>query len=209
MLIHFKDIVRKHGKPNGILHLGGNSGEEAKAYHEQGVDNVIWFEGNPELFETLNTNVSKYPGQIAFNNCVGDYDGDAILHIANNGGQSSSVLELGTHKIAHPGVHYVKDIPVKMNRIETLFPWATHGRLKDIDFLNADLQGFELQAIKGMGDLLKQFKYAYLEINKQELYKGCALWPEVEAYMKGFGFVTKEIKMSGNSGWGDCFMVKR
>jgi FkbM family methyltransferase len=209
MLIPFKDIVRKYGKPKGILHIGANIGEEAKAYYEAGVEKVAWFEGNPDLYATLSANISKYPGQTAYNNCIGDYDGDAVLHIANNGGQSSSVLELGTHKTAHPGVHYVKDIPVKMNRIDTLCPWGLLGDLKGIDFLNCDLQGFELQAIKGMGDLLKNFKYAYLEINKQELYKGCALWPEVEAYMKGFGFVTKEIKMSGNSGWGDCLMVKR
>jgi len=225
MLISFKDIVRKYGKPEGILHVGANIGEEAKAYLEMGVFRQIWIEANPEIFSILQQKVTALPNQFDNNQlffcnfCIGDVDGQEVnFHVSNNGSQSSSILELGTHKYAHPDVHYVRDIPMKTHRIDTVF-----NRLKEsknehgynafdpdkFDFLNIDLQGAELMALRGMGDLLKQFKYAYLEINKQELYKGCALWPEVEKYMKGFGFVTKEIKMSGNSGWGDCLMVKR
>ena len=209
MLIPFKDIVRKYGTPDGILHIGANIGEEAQAYHENGVEKVVWFEGNPELYDKLNANISKYPGQIAYNGCIGDYDGDAILHISNNGSQSSSVLELGTHKIAHPEVHYVKDLPVKMNRIDTLFPWGMEGSLSGCDFLNIDLQGFELPALKGMSNLLYKFKYAYLEVNKDHLYKGCALIGEIDDYMKDFRFKRVETKWSGNSGWGDALYIKK
>lgn len=209
MLIPFKDIVRKYGKPNGVLHLGANIGEEAQAYHENGVGKVIWFEGNPELYETLNANISKYPGQGAYNHCVGDYDGETVLHISNNGSQSSSVLELGTHKTAHPEVYYVKDVLVKINRIDSLFPWGIDGSLSGLDFLNIDLQGYELQALKGMGKILEYFKYAYLEVNKEELYKGCALIGEIDAYMKSFGFKRVETKWAGNTGWGDALYIKR
>jgi hypothetical protein len=80
--------------------------------------------------------------------------------------------------------------------------------LKDLDFLNIDLQGAELKALKGMGDRLNQFKWAYLEVNWEELYKGCALFTEVEAYLGDFGFRVAEFKKCGGTGWGDCLFIK-
>ena len=42
-----------------------------------------------------------------------------VLHESNNAGQSSSVLELGTHKIVHPDVFFISDIE---NAIEATNP---------------------------------------------------------------------------------------
>lgn len=206
MLIPMDVLFKKYKvRPTGTLHCGANIGEEAEAYDKAGIKKVIWIEANPDIFTKLQANISKYPGHSAFNYCIGDETGRQVtFHVSNNGGQSSSFLDLGTHAKSHPDVHYIQDITMQTTRIDSM-----GLDLSGVDFLAADLQGTELLALKGMGDLLNQFKYAYLEINKQELYKGCALWPEVEAYMKGFGFVTKEIKMSGNTGWGDCLMIKR
>jgi FkbM family methyltransferase len=209
MLIDFRQLFPKYGiKPKGVLHIGANRGEEAPVYSELGIKKVIWFEGNPELYETLNSNVSKFEGQTAYYNCIGDYDGEAVLHISNNGSQSSSILELGTHKVVHPEVHYVKDITVKMNKIESLFPWKSEGELKDCDFLNIDIQGAELKALKGMGEIITQFKWAYLEVNKAELYEGCALVEDIDFYLGAYGFQRVETMWCGNTSWGDALYVK-
>lgn len=205
MLIPFKNIVRKYGKPKGILHCGANIAEEAKAYHDEGVNKVIWIEGNPEIFPQLQANIAQYPGNIAYNYCVGQWDGmESELHVANNGSQSSSVLELGTHKIVHPDVHYTHDIPVTLRRIDKIF-----DELPGYDFLNMDLQGFEMHALIGMGSLLNQFKYAYLEVNWKELYVGCALYDEMVRFMRTFGFKVAEFKECGKTSWGDCLWIKR
>jgi len=203
MLIPFSHIVKKYGKPEGILHVGANVGEEAEAYNAAGVKDVCWIEGNPQIIPQLKINVKPY-GHRVINALIGDVEGlELPLHISNNASQSSSILELEYHMIAHPEVYYVGDIVMTMHRLDQMGCWGGY------DFLNIDLQGAELKALKGLGDDLKFFKYAYLEINKKELYKGCALWPEVEKYMNGFGFKTKEIKWAGNTGWGDALMIKR
>ena len=49
MLIPFEKIVRKYGKPKGILHVGANIGEECEAYTKVGIEKVIWIEANPSL----------------------------------------------------------------------------------------------------------------------------------------------------------------
>jgi FkbM family methyltransferase len=206
MLIDFRTLFPKWRiNPKGVLHIGANIGEEAPVYDELGIKDVIWIEGNPDIFPKLKSNIQKYGMQTAFLACIGDENGDTVLHISNNGSQSSSILELGTHKTAHPEVHYVKDIPLKMFRVDSLFD---ENILKDYDFLNIDLQGAELKALKGMGELLRGFRWAYLEVNKAELYKGCALIGEVDNYLLGYGFKRVETMFCGSTGWGDALYIK-
>lgn len=202
MLIPFDYLVNKYSlKLNGVLHIGANVGEEAEMYHKIGLKKQIWIEGNPDLMPRLQSNVSKYPGAAAYNFCIGDEEKDVVFHVSNNGSQSSSVLELGTHKIQHPEVHYTHDKTVRMHRVDQL-----GLDLTGCDFLNIDLQGAELMALKGMGDLLSQFNFAYLEVNRDYLYKDCALIGEVDLYMEANGFQRRETKWCG--AWGDGAYIR-
>lgn len=210
MLIPLASILTKYNiKPTGCLHIGANVGEERHDYASAGM-RVIWIEANPELFGTLTKNLKEVKDQYAFNYCVGDEEIDSVLHISNNAGQSSSIMELGTHKKAHPEVHYTHDVPVKIKRIDSLFAEGLlpSASMHEYDFLNIDVQGFELKVLKGMGKVLENFRYAYLEVNKAELYIGCPMIWEIEEYLKGFGFVKMEEKWAGNTNWGDCLFIK-
>lgn len=207
MLIDFRKLFPKYGiNPTGVLHVGANVGEEAPVYDELGITDVIWIEANPEIFVKLEDNIKKYPRHVALNYCVSDVEEDSQLHISNNGSQSSSILPLGTHLLVHPDVHYIKDIPVKLYRLDTILKgsWIQH-----FNFLNIDIQGAELKALKGMGALLDQFKWVYLEVNWKELYVGCALFSEVEAFMKEKGFKVAEYKECGRTSWGDCLFIRK
>ena len=205
MLIPFSDLTRKYRfNPQGVLHVGANIGEEANAYHNLKVDKVVWIEAHPEIMKGLEANLHRYPNQFALNYCIGDEEGkDVVFNVSNNGSQSSSILELGTHKIVHPEVRYINQISMKMKRIDHIDYDFT-----GLDFLNIDLQGAELMALKGMGNLLHQFKYAYLEVNWAKLYKGCPLIREIQGFMKLKGFQFKEAKECGNTKWGDAFWMR-
>jgi FkbM family methyltransferase len=216
MLIPFNNTKDRRGNPTiglwgrygitpkGTLHIGGNRGEEAPVYLELGVTKQIWIEANPEIFEQLKVTLSNNPDALAYNFAIGDVDSvPVVLHVANNAGQSSSILNLGTHKQQHPDVHYVKDIPVVMRRIDCLIPEMV---IEQYDFLNIDIQGAELLALKGMGDYLKYFKWLYLEINQGQVYEGNGEVKDVDAYVSQFGFKRVETKMIGN--WGDALYVR-
>lgn len=206
MLIDFRTLFPKYNiKPKGVLHIGGNVGEEFPVYMELGIINQIWFEANPNIYHKLVANISSNNDATAFNYCVGDENKIVILHESNNAGQSSSILELGTHKIAHPEVFYQRDIETQMVRLDTFFKAKD---LKGYDFLNIDVQGAEFKVLKGMGKLLNKFKYAYLEINKAELYIGCPLVEEIDEYLATFGFTRVETLWCGNTGWGDACYTK-
>lgn len=207
MLIDFRQLFPKYGiKPTGILHVGANVGEEAPVYNEIGVKKVLWIEGNEKLIPKLSDNVRKY-GYEWMCYLIGDeHDKPTDFHISNNGSQSSSILPLGTHKQAHPEVHYTHDVPMVTKRIDVLFG---ENFPPDFDFLNIDLQGAELKALRGMGELLHQFKWAYLEVNKAELYQGCPMVEDLDMYLLGFGFKRVETRWCGNTNWGDALYIKK
>jgi len=193
-------------KPKGILHIGANRGEEAPVYLELGVTKQIWIEANPEIFIQLKETLRGNPHAIAFNYAIGEEDCvPVVLHVANNGGQSSSILNLGTHKKQHPDVHYVKDINITMRRIDSLLSEMV---IKEYDFLNIDVQGLEGQVLIGMGEYLNYFKWAYLEINKNDVYQGCWQVEQVDDYLGKFGF--KRVETARWIGdWTDALYVKK
>ncbi len=203
MLIDFRQLWPKYNiAPKGVLHVGANIGEEAPVYLEMGVKRQIWVEANPEIYERLKANIANNPEAKAMLFAAWDETKPGVLHESSNAGQSSSILDLGTHAIAHPDVKYIRDIDVPLMRLDS-FQFA------DCDFLNIDIQGAELKALKGMGKLLEQFKWAYLEVNKEELYKGCALVGEIDSYLSGYGFERVETLWAGNTGWGDALYIKK
>lgn len=205
MLIDFRELFPKYGiKPKGVLHVGANRGEEFPVYMELGITRQIWIEANPEIYEQLKDTIKSNPDALAYNYAMGDVDSvPTILHVSNNGSQSSSILELGTHKEQHPDVHYIKDIPVTMRRVDCLMPELI---AKNYDFLNIDVQGFEFQVLKGMGEYLDYIKWAYLEVNRDKVYKDCALVYEIDRFLFDIGFERVETKWVGN--WGDALYIK-
>jgi len=209
MLIPYAGILSKYNiRPTGVLHVGGHWAEEAHDYYTNGVERTIWVEANPECVMNLMSNLQHYPDHLIFNDCISDVDGqDIVLNISNNEGQSSSILELGTHKIAHPEVHYISTVNCRTKRLDTLFN-TNNLDIEQYQFVNMDIQGAELLALKGMGDMLHKVKYLYLEINDRELYTNCALVGEINEYVRQFGFVSKDKVMAGNFGWGDSFYIR-
>jgi FkbM family methyltransferase len=81
---------------------------------------VIWIEPLPAQFERLKQNIKAHPNQIAINALITDRDDiSTILHVSNNDGHSSSILDLSLHRDIWPDVHYVGDIAVNSVRLPT------------------------------------------------------------------------------------------
>lgn len=208
MLIDFKELFPKYNlKFNGVLHVGANIGEEAPVYRELGINKQVWVEPNKSLIPRLEAQVLNHNGVEAYvlNVCAGNENRETVLHISNNAGQSSSVLELGTHKIAHPEVDYIEDQTVLMVKLED---FLTDQVVEGLDFLNIDVQGYELEVLKGLGRIVDQMKMIYLEVNKESLYMNCALIDSIDLFMTAHRFRRVETHWAGNTGWGDAAYIK-
>lgn len=204
MLISFKDLFAKYNiKPDGILHLGANSGQEAEMYDELKIPSVVWIEAIPNVFNELLEHIKPYKNQLAILACVSDENGKEIMfNVSNNDSQSSSFLELDYHKIAHPEVHYIEQITMTTQRVDNLVSFGGNW------LLNADLQGAELLAFKGLGELIHSIGYIYTEVNCKSTYKDCALVEEIDEYLSQFGFKRVETADWIGDCWSDALYIK-
>lgn len=207
MLIPFNEIVKKYNMNiHGILHIGAHNCEEEKTYNNYGIknDKIIWVEANPRL---VKKNLHRDKSRIIKNFICCDIDeGKTKLNIANNG-QSSSILELGTHKESYPGIKYRNHRYVQNRRIDTMYEQDNISK-NFANFVNIDIQGAELLALKGMGDLLNNFDYVYTEVNKDYVYKNCALVNEIDEYLLKYNYVRIETSWTTEQ-WGDALYIKK
>ena len=204
-MIPFDTVLKNFNiTPGGILHVGANTGQEAGKYYQSGVMRSIWIEAIPSIFQQLIVNIFGFPNALAFNECISDQDGQAIeFNITDNNGESSSMLELGTHKDHYPQVKVNQIIKCVTKKLDTLIA-QNKIDVRNYDFLTIDLQGAELLALKGMKDNLHKVNYAYLEVNRAEVYKGCALVEQLDEFLLTYGLKRKQTYWT-SCDWGDAY----
>jgi hypothetical protein len=78
----------------------------------------------------------------------------------------------------------------------------------DYNFVNFDVQGAELHAMKGLGDLINKVQYIYTEVSFVKLYKDSELLPDLDAFLKNSGFRRVALKRVTGKGWGEAFYVR-
>lgn len=214
MLIKLDYLKQKYNiQATGVLHVGASTGQEADMYWNCGLRNMLWIEAIPEVYSLLKENMMLYSTAKCINACISDTDDQEVtFNISNNDGQSSSFLEFGTHAEMHADVKFINHIKLKTKRIDTIFK-ENNLQITDYQFLNMDLQGAELLALKSMGTLMEHVKYAYLEVNKKEVYKNCARVEEIDAFLARYGFVGVEEQYARDKNkveqWGDKFYIKK
>lgn len=209
MLIPMDRLQSEYGvSPKGVLHVGAHLGEEAAAYHAAGVRYVLWVEANPRLIGTLSDNVRPYSGHDVVRAAVSDTDGaPATLHLASFT-MSSSLLPPKEHYRFYPHIRYPEEEPVETVTIDTLLERVGVLPL-GFDFLNLDIEGAELLALKGATKLLPFLKWVYAEVNHEEMYEGCALLPEMDAFLGAAGFERIALQDAGYyHGWSDALFKR-
>jgi FkbM family methyltransferase len=207
MLISFEEIQRvflsNNIKVNGALHIGAHECEELPFYHRMGIsfNNIVWVDALPsKVNQAIHRGVPN-----VYNAVMTDKDDEDVeFHISNNG-QSSSVLEFGTHLQEHPHVFYVDKINLKSITIDTFFERNQLDPSK-YDFWNFDIQGAELMALKGSIQSIRHAKAIYLEVNEKELYKGCGLMTEIDDFLATYHF-KRVITNITQYGWGDALYI--
>jgi FkbM family methyltransferase len=206
MGIDFEYLCKKYGfVPTGIIHIGAHLMEERKNYLSMGVNNIIWIEANPKLYERIkNENTSST--ELFFNYAISNKDNEMCeLNITNNG-QSSSILELDKHKMYHPEVWVTEKVSVESKTIDSLFELESIDA-SNYNFLNIDIQGAEYLAFLGASNTLDKIDYIYSEVNEGTLYKDCGLISDIDLLLSKHGFKRLETDMSPWE-WGDAFYIK-
>lgn len=203
MLLNLDNLTEKYDlKIKGVLHIGAHIGQEYNTYQRLAINNVMFFEPVSSTFQRLKENVGD--NAILVNTALGNIEGEIEMFTESiNEGQSNSVLQPEYHLVQHPNIQFNGKEKVKITKLDNF--------IEDKDkynFINVDVQGYELEVFKGGSEYLKSIDYIMTEVNRAELYKCCAQIEELDNFLSCYGFERVETTWDGGT-WGDAFYVKR
>jgi FkbM family methyltransferase len=137
----------------GVIHVGANTGQERHRYAELGL-RVLWIEPIPDVFANLERNIADLPNQRAIQCLLTDKDDELVkFHVANNGGSSSSILDLAEHKGIWPEVMFTETLELRTMTLAKAFQSYSLDP-SDYQAMLLDTQGSELLVLRGSGPLL-------------------------------------------------------
>jgi FkbM family methyltransferase len=164
---------------------------------------IYLFEPQPEPLAALQQLAETDSRIRVFPFAVSDTDGTATFHVASNGGESSSLLPLGTHKELFPEVTMQSSIKVKTCRLDSVLE---EHRLEPPDVMIIDVQGAEYLVLKSLpAPLLQQVRLIYSEVSTEAVYESAGLMADVEALLAprfvnvGFAAIRPGVPMHGNA----------
>lgn len=205
MIMTFDDLVKNFKLDiRGVIHVGAHVGQEYMNYKRHGIDNMLFFEPVPEIYEKLIKALPKDSSIKTFNIALGNETGEREMYIETvNQGMSSSLLEPGTHLVTYPHIVFPEKKKVSIDKLDNIeFPKLAYN------MLNMDVQGFELEVLKGAVKTLPYIDIIYTEINTEDVYKNCAHVEDLDAFLSIFNFKRVETKMACKS-WGDALYIKK
>jgi FkbM family methyltransferase len=203
MLIPLKEVSRIIGKtPTGVVHVGAHKAEEMDGYENLEWVPVVWIEANPNLIPELKEMLELRNATVE-HAAVWSVSGKEIeFNIASNS-QSSSMYEFGTHLKSYPNIIIENKIKIKTKTLDEILE-----KYPNLNFLNMDIQGAELEALKGLGKKIEQINYIYTEINSKNVYEGCATVKELDLYLSISGFTRISTRWVIPNGWGDALYIR-
>jgi len=213
MIFDLNSIEQQTGiKITGAIHVGAFLGEELSQYRGLGLTNTILFEPQKKLYDIVKSKciVKEQVFNVALGSeedVVGMFISDREGGVLNGAGASSSILAPKKHLEEHPEVTFPSKETIIVKRFDK-FIEKNEVDISNHNLLNIDVQGYELEVLKGVGDNLNKIQLIIAEVNRDEMYEGCPMIEDIDSYVAGFGFDRLAVHWQSAS-WGDAIYVKR
>jgi FkbM family methyltransferase len=174
--------------PRVIVDIGAHYGHTTKEY----LDRYPWarvlaFEPDAANFAKAAEVLAAYGERVRLiKAAVSSAGGEATLHVNSHDG-THSLLAIGEQRY---WAGYANEIDQKSVECVTLDAVAQAQGLDHIDILKMDIQGGELEALRGAEHLLRRHAISLvtLEVEFQALYRDQPLFWEIGAYLQSFGY---------------------
>lgn len=203
MVLNFNQLVTKYNlNIQGVIQIGAHHGEEDELYQKLNINNVMYFEPVSSNYKILKKSVPS--DRILYNCALGNENKTIEMYVeTENKGQSCSILKPEKHIEQYPQIIFNQRELVEMKRLDDI-----DFDNKKYNFINIDVQGYELEVFKGASKTLENIDYIVSELNKTNLYENCSLVEDVELYLSNYGFELVEVDWIGKT-WGDGLFIKK
>jgi hypothetical protein len=122
---------------------------------------------------------------------MGERNGKTIIHVSANSVSSSILSVLDTSTTADAGTRFIGQEEVPICRLDD---WATREATRDVPLaLKLDVQGYELQVLRGAEKLLPRVRVLILEMSLARLYEGAPSFSQLFRSLEDTGFSASGI----------------
>jgi len=195
-----------------IYDVGANRGTTVDKFLQfSPASRIIAFEPYPPLAQEILKKYAQHANIVIDNSGISNVKGELLFYV-NKGVDTSSFLPpklTGLNSDAQ--VKNTEQITVPVKTIQDSF---TENNLSRIHILKLDIQGSELNALKGAENLLKDKKIdiIYTEAYFIQQYQDQPLFPEIAGYLLNLGYQLQDIYNpiygKGKLAWCDAIFVR-
>lgn len=175
-----------HFRIETILDVGANAGQYAEELVQHGYKGKIYsFEPIPSVFLSLAKTCKKYQNIEVLNFGMGSKEAELTINVSENLA-SSSILRVNEASLAaEPKTRTTHQEKVLIKTIDSFF---NSKSLEEEVLLKLDVQGYELEALRGAILSLPRIKLIQSELSFTKLYYGGPLYDEVVSFLAEQGF---------------------
>jgi FkbM family methyltransferase len=185
----------------GIIHIGAHYGEELEEYQLNNISDVVLFEPLSSNFQVLEQRAAQFNMNIIGHQvALGNGNGEVEMFLSSNLRESSSILKPKKHLEQYPHITFNEVESVSLCKLDD------YG-YQNYNFINMDVQGYELEVLKGSTETLKCVDYVYCEVNRDEVYEGNAFVEQLDEFLKPYNLNRVETEWLGDT-WGDALYIK-
>lgn len=180
-------VLRQLGRIQTVVDIGANRGQfSLMVRHCLPEAKIIAFEplnAPAAIFRKVFVNDAR---TMLYEVAIGPEQGNRLMHVSAEDDSSSLLPITALQEKIFPGTGEEKSVDIY---IGPLHSFINTTDIVGSALLKLDVQGYELEALKGCDGMLHCFEHVYAECSFVELYQGQALVDEVLAWMdkKGFG----------------------
>ncbi len=176
-----------------VLDVGANDGPFATELRAAGYrGRIVSFEPQAAAFGRLAAASSRDSLWEASQLAIGIDDGTAELNVAGNSSSSSLLGMTDQHLESAPESRYVRTETVQVARLDSLADGLV--RSSDRVYLKIDVQGLELEVLRGAERTLGHVVAVDCELSLVPLYDGAPLLPEVVDFLASRGFALQSLE---------------
>lgn len=207
------EIIRELGLPpaTGVLQVGTSIGQELEYFLSAGITHGAFIEPLDGPFSILRQRCAGVSTFLPVQALCGSRDGETVeFHVSSNNGESSSILAPKTHLTNYPMVKFPETVTLNMFTLDRVFAAVAHQRpdiAERVNLLFIDVQGAELEVLKGANAVLNRVDYIHTEIGLGHGYEGGAAVEDVIMLLRLYGFRLHELEI-GHTGMGDAMFVR-
>jgi FkbM family methyltransferase len=177
-------------------------------YEESELGPIYWVEAIPKYVELSRENLVHLKKQFIVEAALWSESGvEKDFNISSNHGLSSSLFKMKWHRALQPAIFLEEHLRVVTISIDDL---TRNLRVfgKQISLLVLDLQGAELEALKGAREALRNTLSIHCEVSRIQLYEFQPTFKDIDKFLTSVGFSLVKHDLEGDNYSGDALYVR-